>query len=109
MATRTTQALQSAGVTRVLAPDDPGYASETSGFDLGIACSPDIVVAARAPADVAAAVAVASERGERLTILGSGHGLRHELHGGVAISMRALADVEVDTGKRSARIGAGAT
>lgn len=96
-------------MARVLAPDDAGYASETSGFDLGIACLPDIVVAARTPADVAATVAVASERGERLTILGSGHGRLHEVHGGVAISMRALADVEVDTGKRSARIGAGAT
>ena len=109
MATSTTQALRSAGVARVLAPDDAGYASETSGFDLGIACLPDIVVAARTPADVAATVDVASERGERLTILGSGHGRLHEVHGGVAISMRALADVEVDTGKRSARIGAGAT
>jgi FAD/FMN-containing dehydrogenase len=109
MATRTTQALQSAGVTRVLAPDDPGYASETSGFDLGIACSPDIVVAARAPADVAAAVAVASERGERLTILGSGHGRLHELQRRGRDQHAALADVEVDTGKRSARIGAGAT
>ena len=67
------------------------------------------MVAARTPADVAATVAVGSERGERLTILGSGHGRLRELHGGVAISMRALADVEVDTGKRSARIGAGAT
>ena len=109
MATSTTQALQSAGVTHVLAPDDPGYTSETSGFDLGIACVPDIVVAARTPGDVAAAVSVASERGERLTVLGSGHGRLHEEHGGIAISMRALADVEIDTGQRSARIGAGAT
>jgi len=109
MATSTTQALQSAGVTHVLAPDDPGYTSETSGFDLGIACVPDIVVAARTPGDVAAAVSVASERGEQLTVLGSGHGRLHEEHGGIAISMRALADVEIDTGQRSARIGAGAT
>ena len=103
------QALRNAGVTRVLDPSDPGYASGTSGFDLGLACLPDLVVAAQAPADVAAAVAVASERGERLTVLGSGHGRLHEVRGGVAISMRALADVEVDAGGRSARIGAGAT
>ena len=109
MATSMMQALRNAGVTRVLAPADPGYASETSGFDLGLACLPDLVVAAQMPADVATAVAVASERGERLTILGSGHGRLHEIRGGVAISMRALASVEVDTGKRSARIGAGAT
>jgi FAD/FMN-containing dehydrogenase len=109
MAMSMIQALRNAGVTRVLDPSDPGYASETSGFDLGLACLPDLVVAVQAPADVAAAVAVASERGERLTVLGSGHGRLHEVRGGVAISMRALADVEVDAGGRSARIGAGAT
>ncbi len=96
-------------MTRVLAPGDPGYAIETAGFDLGVACSPDLVVAAQAPAEVAAAVAVAAERGERLTVLGSGHGRLHELRGGVAISMRALAGVQVDAAGRSARIGAGAT
>ena len=109
MATSMAQALRRAGVTRVLAPGDPGYASETSGFDLGVACSPDLVVAAQTPAEVAATVAVAGERGERLTVLGSGHGLLHELRGGVAISMGALAGVQVDAGGRSARIGAGAT
>ena len=51
------QALRSAGVTRVLAPGDPGYASETSGFDLGVTCLPDLFVAAQTPAEVAATVA----------------------------------------------------
>ena len=109
MAISAAQALHSAGITHVLGPNDPGYGSETSGFDLGTTCSPDVVVAAQTPADVAASVAVASERGEQLTNLGSGHGRLHEVHGGFAISMRALADVEVDAGQRSARIGAGAT
>jgi len=103
------QALRSAGVTRILVPGEPGYAGETSGFDLGVDCQPDLVVAAQTAAEVAATVAVAGEHGERLTILGSGHGRLHKVHGGVAISMRALASVEVDVGSRTARIGAGAT
>jgi hypothetical protein len=109
MARSTTQALRSAGVTRVLAPGDPEYAIETSGFDLGVACLPDLVIAAQTPADVTAAIAVAGERGERLTVLGSGHGRLHEMRGGVAITVRALAGVEVDASGRSARIGAGST
>ena len=72
MVTSLAQALRSAGVTRVLAPGDPGYAGETSGFDLGVACLPDLVVAAQTPAEVAATVAVAGERGERLAVLGAG-------------------------------------
>ena len=109
MVTSLAQALRSAGVTRVLAPGDPGYAGETSGFDLGVACLPDLVVAAQTPAEVAATVAVAGERGERLTVLGAGHGRLHELSGGVAISVRTLAGVHLEAGGRSARIGAGAT
>ena len=96
MVTSLAQALRSAGVTRVLAPGDPGYASETSGFDLGVACLPDLVVAAQTPAEVAATVAVAGERGERLTVLGAGHGRLHELSGGVAISVRTLAGVHLE-------------
>jgi len=109
MATSMLQALRNAGVTHALAPGDPEYTTETSGFDLGLACLPHLVVAAQTPADVAATVAVAADRGERLTVLGSGHGRLREVRGGVAVSMRALAAVEVDAGACSARIGAGAT
>jgi FAD/FMN-containing dehydrogenase len=101
--------LQRVGVSRVLEPTEPAFADAVAGFDLGVACAPDAVVAAQTSADVASTVAVMARRGEPLAIVGSGHGRLSALQGGTAISLRAFTRVDVDVPGRRARIGAGCT
>jgi FAD/FMN-containing dehydrogenase len=101
--------LRRIGVSRVLEPTDVGYADAVAGFDLGVACAPDVVVDAQTSTDVASTVAVMAERGEPLGVLGAGHGRLTPLVGGVAITLRSMSGVEVDVSGRRARIGAGCT
>jgi len=101
--------LRSAGVTLVREPGDTGYDQAVAGFDTGTLVTPDVVVDARSDADVAAAVAVASDQGRVVTVLGAGHGRLQQLEGGLAITVRGLDTVEVDVAARTARIGAGCT
>lgn len=103
------QQLQAAGVRRVLDPQDSGYAEATAGFDTAVSIAPDLVIVADTAADVASAVAVAADRGERLTVIGSGHGLLGDVTGGIGVAMQRLGSVQVDAGAGLARIGAGAT
>lgn len=103
------QQLRAAGVTRVVGPQDPGYTEATAGFDTAVTIAPDLVVVADTVTDVASAVAVAADHGERLTVVGSGHGRLANVGGGIGIAMQRLESVEVDTGAGLARIGAGAT
>lgn len=100
-------AFRRAGVSVVLTPGDDGYASAVAGFDLGVEVAPPVVVDARTPADVAAAVAVAADAATPLTTLGTGHGRLHPVTDVAAIRLRALDSVEVDAMERTARIGAG--
>ena len=44
--------LRNAGASRVLEPHDDGYTDAIAGFDLGVACAPDVVVDAQTPAGV---------------------------------------------------------
>lgn len=101
--------LRNAGVSAVLEPSDDGYDDAVAGFDLGVECAPDVVVDARTPADVAGTVAAIAERGDRLSVFGSGHGRLAPVEGGAAISLRSFTHVEVDTANLTARIGAGCT
>src|SRR5664280_1544755 len=102
-------ALHQAGVSRVLEAGGAGYADAVAGFDLACAYAPDVVVDAGTSADVASTVAVAADRGQTVTVLGSGHGRLHGLDGGMAITVRHLDAVDVDAVGRTARIGAGST
>jgi hypothetical protein len=103
----TADALRALGVSRVLTSDQDGYAEAVAGFDLAVACTPDVLVDAREVRDVESTVAHAAARGETVTVLGSGHGRLHEVRDGLAISVRHLDTVVVDDVRRSARIGAG--
>lgn len=105
----TATALSQAGVSRVLVSGDKEYADSVAGFDLAVPFAPDVVIDAQSPTDVSSAVAVMAERGGTLTVLGSGHGRLHEVHGGVAITLRHLDSVDVDVAGRVARVGAGST
>jgi FAD/FMN-containing dehydrogenase len=101
--------LRSAGATLVRTPGDAGYAQAVAGFDTGTLATPDVVVDARSDADVAAAVAVASDQGRVVTVLGAGHGRLQRVAGGLAVTVRGIDTVEVDAAARTARIGAGCT
>ena len=99
---RISTALSRAGVSSVLEPGDHGYADAVAGFDLTVPFAPDVVIDARSPADVSSAIAVVAERGETLTVLGSGHGRLHGVRGGVAITLRHLDFVDVDVAGHAA-------
>ena len=102
-------ALRKAGVPAVLKVGDDRYDDAVAGFDLGVVVAPDVVVDARTPEEVAAAVAVAAERGQAVTVLGTGHGRLGEVRGGLAITLRSVDLVQVDTSARTVRVGAGCT
>ena len=83
-------------------PGDHGCADAVARFDLAVPWEPDVVIDAQSPTDVTSAMADAAERGETLTVLGSGHGRLHERHGGSAITLRHLAFVDVGVAGRTA-------
>ena len=105
----TAAALREAGVACVVEVGDDGYGGAVAGFDLGVAVSPDVVVDAGTAEEVAAAVAVATDRGQGLTVLGSGHGRLCEVRGGVAVTLRSMDAVEVDASAQTVQVGAGCT
>lgn len=68
---------------------------------------PDRVVLPSSTAEAAEAVRAAA--GDRIHVVGTGHGLIAPIDGGTALSTRLLRGVEVDPAGRVARVGAGAT
>ncbi|WP_210481491.1 FAD-binding oxidoreductase [Naasia sp. SYSU D00948] len=100
-------ALRAAGASTVLLPADAGFREELRVFNLHTRHDPDVVVAARSAEDVAAALRVAQEREVPVTALGLGHGVLADTEGGIAISTRGLASVQLDLDDRVVRVGAG--
>ncbi len=109
MSRDTATALREAGVPSVLEAGAEGYDDAVAGFDLGVTVAPDLVVDARTAGDVAATVRVAADRGQAVTVLGSGHGRLREVRGGLAITLRSMDTVEVDASAQTVRVGAGCT
>lgn len=91
----------------VLAPDEPGAAPETTGFQLGVRHRPDVVVGARTAGDVRAAVRAAAEVGLPLTVQHTGHGTRAAASGGILLGTRRIGGIAIDPVARTARLGAG--
>jgi FAD/FMN-containing dehydrogenase len=61
------------------------------------------------PADVRRAVLTARERGLRVAVRATGHGTLGEPEGALTIDTSAMTSVLVDPGRRTARVGPGAT
>lgn len=101
--------LRAAGVHTIISSNDTGYTDAIAGFDTGTVPAPDVVIDAQTAQDVAATVAVLAERREALWVLGSGHGRLDGPRGGVAVTLRSLASVDVDPVARTVRVGAGCT
>ncbi|GAA4901151.1 FAD/FMN-containing dehydrogenase [Actinomycetospora succinea] len=91
-----------------LTPADPTYAAAVAPFTTTTTPRPDLVVEARSPADVVAAVRWAGEEGRAVTVQATGHQLLTDLAGSVLISTRHLDDVRVDPVARTAVVGGGA-
>lgn len=88
-------------------PGQDGYAEEIAGFQTSVGTAPAVVVAAESAEDVVAAVKYASENDLPVAVQATGHG-RTAGTDGLLISTRRMADVEIDAGARTARVGAGA-
>lgn len=106
------------GATRTLAgqiqgavylPGSDGYDAERIGFQRNATHHPDVVVAAASEQDIRAAVTLAADRGMRVAVQASGHGLAAAMDGGVLISTRRMHRVGVDAATRTAWVEAGAT
>ncbi|HWR84353.1 MAG TPA: FAD-binding protein [Rhodoglobus sp.] len=101
--------LKAAGVGEALRPSDPAFVTELTGFNLAIAHAPAVVVPAVSDEEVVAAVRVAAALDLRVAVLGLGHGMRDGVEGGILISTRRLASVNVDETTRTATVAAGTT
>ncbi|GGO49318.1 oxidoreductase [Streptomyces daqingensis] len=93
---------------RVLLPDDGAWSGECSGFQAGYRHRPDVVVTAADADDVRTAVRHAAAHELPFAVQATGHGLGRALDGGVLVSTRRMAHVQVDAAARTARVGAGA-
>ena len=91
------------------AADHAGYDEERSGFNSALDHQPALVLAAVTSADVVEGVRFAGEHGLPVDLQATGHGAHRAMDGGLLVVTRRLADVDVDPGRRLARVSAGAT
>ncbi len=89
---------------RVLTQDEPGFALETAGFNTAVVHAPEVVVAAESTADVAAVVRWARAHRQRIYVQTTGHGAHAGQTGGVFVSTRRIAGVNIDAAARLATI-----
>jgi hypothetical protein len=90
----------------VLAPGDPEYAAECSGFNTALAHTPDAVVVVSSAEDVIECVRFARAQGLGVHVRGGGHG-DVAISSGLLLSMRRFNGVRVDPGTEVASVGAG--
>jgi hypothetical protein len=91
----------------VLRPADPGFAEETSGFNLANSYAPAVAVGVTNEADVVEAVRFAAEHDLPVRVLATGHGPADPVTDGVLVVTRRLSTVSIDADARVATIGAG--
>jgi FAD/FMN-containing dehydrogenase len=92
-------------------PGAPEYADTTTLNNSMIERRPALVARCASPADVAEAIAVARARRLPLAVRAGGHSVAglSLVDDGLVIDVRDMCTVEVDPGRRIARVGAGAT
>ena len=92
-----------------LSPADPGYDAAVAPFNTTLTPRPALVVEARSPDDVVAAIRRAAAEGLPVTVQATGHGLVDDLAGSLLVSTRHLDSVRVDAEAATAVVGGGAT
>ena len=94
----------------VLTLPDKGYDDARRLFNGAIDRRPAAIVAVSGPADVAATLTFARERGLSVSVRGGGHGVAgHAVGGDVVIDLSALHGVRVDPQAGTAVVGGGST
>ncbi|HEY3463627.1 MAG TPA: FAD-binding oxidoreductase [Amycolatopsis sp.] len=95
----------------VLREGDDGYDAARRVWNGEIDRRPALIVRVAGPDDVATALAHARETGLDVTVRGGGHnfGGAAVAEGALMIDLGALRTIEVDAGRRTARVGGGAT
>ncbi|MDL5155866.1 FAD-binding oxidoreductase [Actinomycetospora termitidis] len=88
---------------------DPGYDAAVAAFNTAHRPCPALVVEARSPDDVVAAVRRARGEGLPIAVQATGHGLASDLAGSLLVSLRDLDAVRIDPERRVAVVGGGAT
>ncbi|MFI7587233.1 FAD-binding oxidoreductase [Spongisporangium articulatum] len=106
MASELQRELSAAVDCPVLVAGDDGYDAETAGFNTSLTHTPDLVVAARSAADVAAAVRFAGGHDLALHVMATGH-RDVPVTEGLLVSTRRLTGVEIDAQARTATVGPG--
>ncbi len=91
----------------VLAPADPDYDAERTGFQAAYQHRPALIVGATGPADVRSAVEYAAGRGLPVAVQATGHGLAVAADGGVLVNTARMSGVRVDPVARTAWVQAG--
>ncbi len=89
--------------------DRASYDEGRSGFNLALDHQPALVLAAATPADVVEGIRFAAGNGLPVDVQATGHGAHRAMDGGLLVTTRRLTGVDVDPGRRVARISAGAT
>jgi FAD binding domain/Berberine and berberine like len=95
---------------RLVRPGDSGWDAARRPWNLSVDQHPAAVARPASAADVVAAVEAAREHGLRVAPQGSGHSAapRGSLEGSVLLDMSGMKAVEIDAGRRLARVEAGA-
>jgi FAD/FMN-containing dehydrogenase len=101
-------ALRDAVGGRVYAEGDDGYHAARQPWQRLHDPHPAFVVEATGPHDVLAALRFAREHELPFSVQSTGHGAVLPAEGGVLVKTTAMSSVEVDAGRRIARVGAGA-
>ena len=100
-------ALRSAVGGRVYAAGDDGYHAVRTPWQRKFDPHPALVVEAASPQDVQATLRFARAGGVPFSVQATGHGQVAPAEGGVLVKTTKLTAVEVDAGRRTARVEAG--
>jgi FAD/FMN-containing dehydrogenase len=103
-------ALRASLAGTVSAPGDPGWDLARQAFILSLDQRPDLVAVPADAADVARVAGFAGQRGLRVAAQLTGHGASSlgDLKGTVLLRTSAMTGVQIDAGRRRARVAAGA-
>ena len=92
----------------VVTAADDGWDMARAAWNLAVDQRPELVARAECTEDVVAAVRFAREHALRVRMQGTGHGACGDLSGALLIDTSAMRGVEIDAGRRVARVEAGA-
>lgn len=92
----------------VYRPDDDGFEAARGAWNRCIQHQPELVVRAGSADDVRNAVAYASAQGLPLAVQSTGHGIPHQLTGGVLLDVSDMTGVSVDPKAQTVTLEAGA-